>query len=328
MTYHLFYRPEQSVELLDSYSPSAGKPAAFVERINRTPNDFEPITIEDLLLVHDEAYVRGVFDGTRLNGFENRDPRVAQACLYTIGSLLAAARAAIDFPCTPVCSPSSGFHHAGFNEGGGYCTFNGLMVVAAKLLQEDPSARIAILDCDVHYGDGIDDILKHRPQMIESVLHLSAGKQVNQDRGARAFLQWLDRAIEAINQWQPTVVLYQAGADMHVDDPLGGVLSSSEMRHRDLAVFERVAAPIAWNLAGGYQRPLDKVLDLHERTFVDSEKSIPLRQKLLVPAHVRQAFERWARLHAIEPTSQGAYPRTAWSAFAAAALLMQRSRKA
>lgn len=60
-------------------------------------------------------------------------------------------------------------------------------------------------------------------------------------------------------------------ADPHVDDPLGGWLTTAELRDRDRLVFEtaqRGGIPIAWNLAGGYQEPLRKVLDIHDNTML------------------------------------------------------------
>jgi acetoin utilization deacetylase AcuC-like enzyme len=66
------------------------------------------------------------------------------------------------------------------------------------------------------------------------------------------------------------VILYQAGADPHVDDPLGGWLTTEQLAQRDRIVFETARAmqvPIAWNLAGGYQRPLRNVLDIHDNTL-------------------------------------------------------------
>ena len=68
------------------------------------------------------------------------------------------------------------------------------------------------------------------------------------------------------------VVLYQAGADPHIDDPLGGWLTIEQLRERDRLVFEnaeRFGLPIAWNLAGGYQSPLRKVLDIHDNTMLE-----------------------------------------------------------
>jgi len=66
------------------------------------------------------------------------------------------------------------------------------------------------------------------------------------------------------------LLLYQAGADPHVDDPLGGFLDDDQLAERDRTVFRearRLGIPVAWNLAGGYQDPLDNVLDIHDRTM-------------------------------------------------------------
>ena len=65
-------------------------------------------------------------------------------------------------------------------------------------------------------------------------------------------------------------MLYQAGADPHVDDPLGGWLTTAQLHERDRRVFaaaRRIGLPVAWNLAGGYQSPLRKVLDIHDNTL-------------------------------------------------------------
>ena len=67
------------------------------------------------------------------------------------------------------------------------------------------------------------------------------------------------------------VLLYQAGADPHIEDPLGGWLTTAQLRERDRLVFEsseRYGVPIAWNLAGGYQEPLSKVLKIHDNTML------------------------------------------------------------
>jgi acetoin utilization deacetylase AcuC-like enzyme len=71
-------------------------------------------------------------------------------------------------------------------------------------------------------------------------------------------------------------MLYQAGADPHVDDPLGGVLTNEQLRMRDRIVFRtaiKLSIPVAWNLAGGYQSPLRKVLDIRDATAIECIES-------------------------------------------------------
>ena len=295
----VFYDPRMNVTGLDSFSPSAAKPARFVELLQhynyRDYNDLmlgpvTPVAWGDLALVHSQAYIDGVFKGIILNGFECRDARVPESCLWTIGSLLAAARHAILHPARPTCSPTSGFHHAGYTFGGGFCTFNGLMVVAAKLAKETPGLKVAILDCDMHFGDGTADILR-QVHYDKIVLHLTAGKYFHGDdpqSDALEFNIWLGHSIDKINAFKPDLVLYQAGADPHVNDPLGGFLTDDELRERDQEVFDSILAPIAYCHAGGYQPATtifnDPVLAIHRATLSAADLSVATRlQKGLAP---------------------------------------------
>jgi acetoin utilization deacetylase AcuC-like enzyme len=294
----VFYSPEMNVDGLESYSPSAGKPKRFCELLAH--HDFrsygpeslgkvEPVTYEDLCLVHAQRYVDGVHAGTILNGFENNDTRVAASCSWTIGALLAASRHAIKYPAIPACAPVSGFHHSGVDFGGGFCTFNGLMVVAAKLISEAPDRafKVAILDLDMHTGDGTEDILRHANDFGGKVLHLTAGRHFygdNPHTEGIAFQDWLQESIDEINAFQPDLVIAQLAADPHVHDPLGGYLTTAQLIQRDRAVFTGVKAPISWVLAGGYQRPkdgtifTDPVLRIHRNTLIESDKSVKVRE--------------------------------------------------
>jgi acetoin utilization deacetylase AcuC-like enzyme len=298
----IFYDPRQNVDGLDSFSKSAGKPARFVQVMKHlyfrdyghNTSVFEPLTKADLYRVHATAYVDGVFAGTENNGFGNKDLRLPESCLWTAGSLLAASRWALQYPAIPACSPTSGFHHAGHDFGGGYCTFNGIMAVAAKLLSENPALKIGILDCDMHYGDGTQNILLHRstslvmpPQFVQNVIHRTAGEHfLGDDVGSESleFFAWLNHSIDELNEFGCDLVIYQAGADQHIDDPLGGILNTAEMAQRDRMVFRGVRAGIAWNLAGGYQVSknddvfTDPVIQLHRDTLIESQKSTDTRK--------------------------------------------------
>lgn len=289
----IFYDPRQNVACLDSFSKSAGKPALFVERMqgiygNAYIGDLgvvEPLTLKDLHRVHAQSYVDSVFAGTENNGFGNKDPRVPESCLWTAGSLLAAARWALAHPAIPACSPTSGFHHAGYDFGSGYCTFNGIMAVVAKLLSENPALKIGILDCDMHYGNGTADILEK--SSFSNVIHRTAGEYfLGDDVGSESleFFAWLNYSIDELNAFGCDLVIYQAGADQHVDDPLGGILNTVEMAQRDRIVFRGVRAGIAWNLAGGYQKGktddlfADPVIKLHWMTLSESGESLSIRK--------------------------------------------------
>ncbi len=103
---------------------------------------------------------------------------------------------------------------------------------------------------------------------IDFVRHYTAGAHYHSQSQASEFLQQIPALVASMNDCD--VVLYQAGADPHIDDPLGGWLTTQQLAERDRLVFEsarRLGIPLAWNLAGGYQSPLRKVLDIHDNTM-------------------------------------------------------------
>lgn len=287
----VFFRTEMNAPAQGA-SPSAQKPMYAVESwLKKFPGQvdvmgFTPATLAHLRRVHDPAYVQNVLTGTEPNGFGTRDVAVAKSLLYTTGSMMAAAREAVSSGKV-ACSPTSGFHHASFARGEGFCTFNGLMATAAALIQEGRTGvgsveRVGILDLDMHYGNGTDDIIRR----------LSYRQEVNNATRRPSMGPWprfevfIEDIIQQLETWHrfgmADVVLYQAGADMHIDDPYGGHYSSAELRSRDRTVFEtckRLKLPVAWNLAGGYQtnKAVDPgrdfgahirpVLDIHDATM-------------------------------------------------------------
>jgi acetoin utilization deacetylase AcuC-like enzyme len=259
-----------------SYSPSAEKPAAVLASWQRLGVPLElfppvPVTQAELCLAHDEELVSGVLSLQRDNGFGNRSAAVAEALPYTSGALLCAAREALRNGAVAV-APCSGFHHAGWRSPAGFCTFNGLMVSAA-VLHAEGVRRIGIVDFDHHYGNGTDDIIDHLGARAW-VHHFSAGKQYDHPRQASEFFRDLSAILEAFADCD--VVLYQAGADPHIADPLGGWLTTEQLRQRDARVFQffhaaRIA--LAWDLAGGYQRDaegcISPVLEIHDNTLLE-----------------------------------------------------------
>ena len=271
MTIRIFYTGAMVADS-QSFSPSAHKPAEVVRSWQLLGVDLEIITpeavsIEQLARAHDRTFVTDVLAGKRKNGFGNRSPAVAASLPYTSGAMLAAARAAIAANSVAV-APCSGFHHAGYDHVGGFCTFNGLMVTACALRDEGLAGQVGILDFDEHWGDGTDDIIKRLN--ANWVLHYSAGAHWDAPDQSEQFLKAIPKLLESMADCD--VLLYQAGADPHIEDPLGGWLTTAQLRERDRLVFEsseRYGVAIAWNLAGGYQEPLSKVLEIHDNTMLE-----------------------------------------------------------
>jgi len=263
----VFYS-EKMVAPRDGFSPSAAKPAMVMAnwRANQLPleeEEPEPISRDAFALAHDREFVDAVLDLQRDNGFGSRSEMTAAALPYTTGAMLAAARYAIRNG-TLVAAPCSGFHHAGYRYASGFCTFNGLMVTAFALRNEELVDRVGILDCDVHFGDGTEDILD-KLNARDWIQHITSGH--GYPMNAAPFFEALPGLVRGFSGCD--VLLYQAGADAHINDPLGGFLTTDQLRERDRIVFKtavEMGLPVAWNLAGGYQRPIERVLEIHLNT--------------------------------------------------------------
>jgi acetoin utilization deacetylase AcuC-like enzyme len=274
----VFFRQEM-VAQSGGYSPSAEKPLKVVDdwRARGLPIDIHrPMSITPDLLcsVHNRTYVEGVLALQAKNGHGNFSAAIAKSCLFTCGAMLDATREAIRND-TVACAPVSGFHHACYDDGGGFCTFNGLMAAARYVLQHGLATQVAILDMDAHYPDGCYDILSHScMQGMASNIHIKSLSEYRGENVQRCFRD-IRNFVRDVSMFPNPVLLYQAGADAHVDDPLGaGILTTEQMRRRDEIVFktaERYGVPVAWNLAGGYQRDQDggisKVVELHRQTM-------------------------------------------------------------
>lgn len=265
----VFYDPRMVADA-QSFSPSAAKPREVVASWTRLGialafARFDPVSPAQLCLAHASVYVEGILSGQVSNGFGNRSMAVANALPWTSGAMLAAAREAIANGRVAV-APVSGFHHARHGAAAGFCTFNGLIVAARALQSEGLARRVGILDFDQHYGDGTDQILRHLG--LQDIAHYTAGAEYGAPEQAASFLAAIPALMQRFADCD--VLLYQAGADPHIDDPLGGWLTDEELAERDHRVFETCRAlglPVAWNLAGGYQTPLRKVLDIHDATL-------------------------------------------------------------
>lgn len=273
----VFYDPRQSAARNQSLSHSAQKPARVVEDWKASGftlefHGFTPLSPEEISRAHDPGYVHGVLSCEVSNGFGNTFPEVANALPWTTGSMYAAA----DWAARRggfAASPTSGFHHAGWNRGMGFCTFNGLMIAAVLLRERGIARRVGILDLDMHYGNGTVEILDRLGLSGEVPHYTFGGDTKTADREGFDGELWLALLPEIVRGFAACdVLLYQAGADPHIDDPLGGLLTTGQLKERDRAVFRTCAElglPAAWNLAGGYRTPFEGVLEIHRNTMAE-----------------------------------------------------------
>lgn len=269
----VFFSP-QMVAPDQFVSPSAHKPRTVVRDWidHRFPLEIlepRPVTRDQLALSHSMRYIEDIVALHLENGFGNQSAEVAATLPYTSGAMLAAAREALRNRRVAV-APVSGFHHAAYAKAGGFCTFNGLMVAACVLRAEGAVRCVGILDFDLHYGDGTDDII--RTLGADWIRHTTASRTWRSRSQAGEFLQAIPQMIAEFADCD--LILYQAGADPHVDDPYRGWLTTEQLAERDRRVFAAAAErrlPVAWNLAGGYRRSpgggLEPLLEIHRNTM-------------------------------------------------------------
>jgi acetoin utilization deacetylase AcuC-like enzyme len=255
-----------------------------------------PVAEGHLRLVHTPEYITAVRTGTPRALAESQkfpwSPALFPSVCLTNGACLAAAHQALHDGVA--AAVASGFHHAHADHGEGFCTFNGLVVATEVLKTEGALQTVAILDLDLHYGNGTAALAVTRPYLRALSIygndyqdnvdyrdvtvrhhkdgpnHFSVALPAGCD--GRQLNNILDQHLETLlNFGKPDLLLYQAGADPLQDDPYSPLaLSYADLLERDRRVFEFArehALPIAWVLAGGYTRDITKVVEVHLNTF-------------------------------------------------------------
>ncbi|MFN8589106.1 MAG: histone deacetylase [Candidatus Eisenbacteria bacterium] len=206
-------------------------------------------------------------------------PDVIAAFSRCAAGTLLAARGALE---TGVAAHAGGgLHHAYAGHAEGFCYVNDLAVAAAALRAEGRVRRVAIVDLDVHQGNGTAGIFRACPDVFTLSLHQERNYPMPKEPGDldvglddgthdAAYLAALDAALPAVWAHAPELVLYQAGADPFHDDQLGGLaLTFDGLEARDRRVIDGCAArgiPVVVTLGGGYARRTEDTVRIHAAT--------------------------------------------------------------
>ncbi len=321
LKFETYFMMEQYVKEKVGFSPSAGKPLLVAKEFLKQYKDylawkkFPPLTEAEISVAHNPRYVHGILDCSIANGFSNTLESVAKSLPYTTGSFYYASLSALKNNSVTI-SLTSGFHHACYNNSGGFCTFNALMIASILLKNKGLLKKegVGIIDFDMHYGNGTDDIIKELK--ISYVKHLGTADITIKDDAIDE--PDLLKKLEPLKKCD--ILFYQAGADIHIDDPLGGKLTTEQMKQRDRLIFQFAKdnqLPLVWNLAGGYQKPIEIVIQLHVNTLkecinvfeegLSRNGTISLIQASKVKKQLEQSFPLIIRLFPpniiyIEPT--------------------------
>jgi acetoin utilization deacetylase AcuC-like enzyme len=261
----------------------------------------EPASWDDLALVHSQEYLAKMRDGAMtpadvaqlelpwsaamVDGFRLMTGGTVQAALIACGPDECGIENS-EFGIA--CHIGGGLHHAFPSHGEGFCPFNDV-AVAARVLQARRVERIAIVDLDVHHGNGTAFIFESDPRVFTFSMHQQHNYPMWKPRGSldvglpdgthdAAFLHQLDEALPVVMAHDPQCVFYLAGADPYEDDQLGGLrLTKDGLRERDRRVIgtvRRAGVPLVVTLAGGYARRVEDTVEIHAATIEEAVRAM------------------------------------------------------
>ena len=254
----------------------------------------------ELALAHTPSYVGDVIDG-RLDAAWQREigfpwsPRMVERARRSVGATIAAARVALEEGVA--ANLAGGTHHALADRGGGFCVFNDA-AVAARLMQAEwhrrhrKLLRVAVIDLDVHQGNGSAAIFRDDPTVFTLSLHGERNFPFRKEPsdldvplpdgcGDGDYLAALDAALDTL--WArhadgpPGLIVYLAGADPHEGDRLGRLkLTTAGLAERDRRVFAAARdrrIPIVVTMAGGYGRVIEDTVAVQLGTLAEALQS-------------------------------------------------------
>lgn len=290
----LFYADHFVLPLPDGHRFPMAKYARLRERLAADgrfgPDDFAvPAAASDdeIALAHERAYLGRVVAGTLDAAAQRRigfpwSPQMVERARRSAGATLAACRHALAEGCA--ANLAGGTHHAHRDFGSGFCVFNDAAIAALAMRAEGRVQRVAVIDCDVHQGDGTAAILAGEPDIFTFSIHAARNFPFRKARSDLdieladgsddgVYLQALRTGLEAVfARIAPQLVIYLAGADPYRDDRLGRLAVSIDgLARRDALVLEscrRHGAAAAIAMAGGYARDIDDTVTIHANTIV------------------------------------------------------------
>jgi len=241
-----------------------------------------------ILYAHDPLYLIKILEGT-LSPSEQREigfpwsEKMVERSRRSAGATVAACKTALKEGIA--VNLAGGTHHAYRDMGSGFCVFNDSAIAARTLQKEvNPKLKIAIIDLDVHQGNGTATILQHDASIFTLSIHgennfpfkketsdLDLGLPDGCDDSR--YLSALEDCLGQLDsRFKADCIIYLAGADPHEGDRLGRLNISKEgMDLRDKLVLEFAQArslSVAISMAGGYGNEIESTVDIHFQTIM------------------------------------------------------------
>lgn len=239
-----------------------------------------------LALAHHPAYIERIAKGALTSAEQKAigfpwTPQMVERSRRSAGATISACRAAMEQGVAS--NLAGGTHHAYADHGEGFCVFNDAAVAARLMQAERRARRVAIVDLDVHQGNGTASILARDDSVFTLSLHGENNYPFRKEcsdldvaladgTGDAAYLDALDAALDAMFQrFSPDLIIYLAGADPHEGDRLGKLkLTLAGLAARDRMVLDRAVVrniPVALAMAGGYGKNIQDTVAVHVQTI-------------------------------------------------------------
>jgi len=249
-------------------------------------------TDTELLRVHDAGYLRRVVSG-ELERAEVRgigfpwSPELVERSRRSVGGTMGAAGAALEEGVA--VNLAGGTHHAFPARGEGFCVFNDVAVAVRALQADGRLRRAAVLDLDVHQGNGTAAVFRDDDAVFTLSVHGEANYPFRKETSDRdlglpddtrdePFLEAVERGVEEALAHGPDLAFYVAGADAYAGDRLGRLGVSREgMARRDALVFDACAdddVPVAVVMGGGYAQPVEETVAIHLATVEAAARTL------------------------------------------------------
>ncbi len=244
----------------------------------------QPASRDDLLLVHTEKYVEDLLGLKRTPSIMRSELPITQeivdSYLLATGGTILATRKAMDEGVA--LNVSGGFHHAFSDHAEGFCYANDIAIAIRRLQKDKTIQKAAVIDCDVHQGNGTAYIFQNDQNVFTFSIHQERNypvkQQSDQDIGLddftddETYMAHIERVTPKIlDEFEPDIVIYLAGADPFMEDRLGGLsLSIDGLRRRDEFIIKKCVernVPVAILLAGGYAFNTEDTVEIHSEAL-------------------------------------------------------------
>lgn len=293
-----FYSDQFALPLPDGHSFPLAKYTRLRERLI-ADGVLDPAELQvpraaawnELALVHAPEYLAAVASGTLAADAQRRigfpwSAAMVERSRRSVGATIGAAFAALEDGVG--VNLAGGTHHAFADRGEGYCVFNDVAVAARVLLDRGALERVAVIDADVHQGNGTARVFEDTPEVFTCSLHGEKNFPFHKEQSDLDVTfadgaddeEYLPKLAEAVDdvlaRHRPDLVFYLAGADPYEHDRFGRLkLTIDGLHERDSLVFDAcraAAVPVVVTMAGGYARDIDAIVTIHANTVAEARR--------------------------------------------------------